>query len=64
MALWKPVGIMDCVYLGCDFFLIRFSLKEDNDLVLKKGPWFIGEHFLSIRPWKPNFDPDSANMAQ
>ena len=27
MALWKPAGRMDCVDLGCDFFLIRFSLK-------------------------------------
>ena len=26
-------------------------------MVLRKGPWFIGEHFLSIRPWEPNFKP-------
>ena len=32
-------------------------------MVLKKGPWFIGEHFLAIRPWEPNFDPDEANIA-
>lgn len=63
MALWKLAGRMDCVDLGCDFFLMRFSLKEDHDLVLKKGPWFIGEHFLSIKPWEPNFRPDSTNIA-
>ena len=54
---------MDYIDLGCDFFLTRFSIKEDHDLVLKKGPWFIGEHFLSIRPWEPNFKPDLANIA-
>ena len=37
-----------------DFFLVRFSQKEDYEKVLKDGPWFIGEHYLSIRKWKPN----------
>ena len=64
MALWKPTGRMDCVDLGCDFFLMRFSLREDHALVLKKGLWFIGEHFLSIRLWKPNFDLDFATLLQ
>jgi len=25
--------------------------------VLKRGPWFIGEHFHSIRKWEANFKP-------
>ncbi|XP_023900795.1 uncharacterized protein LOC112012649 [Quercus suber] len=57
LALWKPTGRIDCIDLGKDFFLIRFSLKKYHDLVLKKGPWFVGENFLSIRPWEPNFKP-------
>ncbi|XP_075650818.1 uncharacterized protein LOC142621440 [Castanea sativa] len=57
LALWKPVGRIDCIDLGKDFFLIRFLVKEDHDVVLKNGPWFIGENFLSIRPWVPNFKP-------
>lgn len=36
---------------------------EDYDLVLDKGPWFIGEHFLSIRPWIPNFRSCSADVS-
>ena len=28
-----------------------------------KGSWFIGDHFLSIRPWEPFFKPSSANVA-
>ena len=62
-ALWQPKGKIDCVDLECDFYLIRFSLKEDHDAVLMKGPWFIGEHFLSIRPWEANFRPEEANIA-
>nr|POF07980.1 hypothetical protein CFP56_55293 [Quercus suber] len=37
LALWKPVGKLDCIDLGRDYFLIRFSLQEDHDLVLKKA---------------------------
>nr|POF12125.1 uncharacterized protein CFP56_08886 [Quercus suber] len=31
--------------------------------VLDKGPWFIGENFLSVRPWEPNFKPSMADTA-
>jgi hypothetical protein len=63
MGLWKPVGRLDCVDLGHDFFLIRFGLVEDFDRVLKNGPWFISEHYLTIRPWQPNFKPSTANCS-
>ena len=62
-ALWKPKGKIDCVDLECDYYLIRFSLKEDHDTILIKDPWFIGEHFLSIRPWEANFRPEEDNIA-
>ena len=48
LAMWKPAGRLDCVGLGHGFFLTRLSLKEDCENILRKGPWFIGEHFLSI----------------
>ena len=48
--LWKPTGRIDCVDLGHDFYSVRFALKEDLDSVMEKGPWFIGGHFLFIRP--------------
>ena len=41
--------------LSHGFFLTRLSLKEDFENVLRKGPWFIGDHFLFLRPWEPNF---------
>ncbi|XP_075645458.1 uncharacterized protein LOC142616504 [Castanea sativa] len=33
------------------------------DAVLEKGSWFIGGHFLSIRPWEPFFKPSTANVS-
>nr|POE71315.1 uncharacterized protein CFP56_59744 [Quercus suber] len=38
-------------------------MKEDLDAVLRRGPWFIGEHFLSIRPWEPFFNLEVANVS-
>ena len=61
-SLWKPTGRLDCVNLEHGFYLTRFSLKDDYESILKKGPWFIGEHFLSIRPWEPDFSLESANV--
>lgn len=63
LSLWKPEGWMDCIDLGSDFFLIKFHTKEDHDRVLRDGPWFVGGHYLSIRCWKPNFRPSSANLS-
>ena len=49
-ALWNPTARMTCVDLGKDFFLIKFSAEENYDKVLRGGPWFIGGHFLAIKP--------------
>lgn len=54
---------MDCVNLGRDFFLIRFSSNEDYDHVLRRGPWFIGGHFLAIMPWEPYFNASEAKLS-
>lgn len=62
-SLWKPVGHLDCVDLGKDFFLDRFTVKEDYVRVFKSGPWFVGGHYLSIWCWEPNFRPSSASVS-
>lgn len=49
--------------LGNEFFLTRFSMKEDLDAVLRRGPWFIGEHFLSIRLWEQFFKLELSNIS-
>ena len=63
MSSWKPCGKLDYIDLEQDFILICFSLKEDYDRVLKKGPWFVGGHYLFIRKWEPNFKPSTASVS-
>ena len=62
-ALCKSMVKMNCVNLGRDFFLIRFSSTEDYDHVLCGGTWFIGEHFLAIMPWELYFKASKAKLS-
>ncbi|KAJ7976173.1 reverse transcriptase [Quillaja saponaria] len=36
--IWKPKGILKVIDLGNNFFLIRFSMKSDMELVTQGGP--------------------------
>ena len=62
-ALWKLATRMDYVNLGNDYFLIKFYCSDDYDKVLCGGPWFIGEHFLAIKPWEPYFRASGDNLS-
>nr|XP_023908557.1 uncharacterized protein LOC112020226 [Quercus suber] len=64
MQLWKPAGRLDCIDLENDFYLIKFGLVEDFERVLKGGPWFVGEHYLTIRAWEPHFKPLEATCSK
>ena len=61
-ALWRPIAKMDCVNLGKDYFLIKFHSPDDYDNVLRGCPWFVGEHFLAIKPWEPYFKASGDNL--
>ena len=54
---------MECIDLGNDFFLIRFSIIKDRARVLKGGLWFVEGHYLSIRCWELNFMAEIANLS-
>jgi hypothetical protein len=60
--MWNFAGNFSCVDLGLGFFLIRFDSQSGFKDVLKRGPWFIGEHFLSLRLWVPNFRAFEASI--
>ena len=58
-----PVGRMDCIDIGNDFFLIRFELQSNLETVLKGGPWFVRQHFLAIKQYKPKFKAEEASFS-
>jgi hypothetical protein len=39
------------------FFLFEFISKEDQDLIFRSGPYFMGPQGLYLNRWTPDFDP-------
>ena len=61
--LRKRSGRIDYIDLGQDFFLIKFECREDIDNVLKGGPWFIGQQFLTIQLWELKFKASTTSFS-
>jgi hypothetical protein len=58
-SLWKFLLCRSWRGVFSDKIDLRTSFEE----VLKGGPWFIGEHFLSLRLWTPNFRASAASVS-
>lgn len=52
----------DLIDLNNDFFIVRLTNKEDYKTALLGGPWMIGNHYLHVQRWKPNFITDEATI--
>ena len=62
-GIWKPKGKFSMIDLGYDFFLVRFSILDDYQKALEQGPWFMGENYLSVRKWEPEFQAAKAKVS-
>jgi hypothetical protein len=57
--MWVRKGIINIIDLGNDYYLVAFSHQEDQYAALMNGPWFIYDHYLTVKEWSPNFHPAS-----
>lgn len=46
-----------------DFFIVRFTSREEYCLALLTGPWMIGNNYLHVQRWQLNFVADEAIIA-
>lgn len=60
--LWVSNGDISIIDLGNDFFLVTFTSEKDRDFALGQGPWLIYDHYLIVREWCPNFQPERASI--
>ena len=44
--------------VGHAYYVVRFNHLADYEFVLSQGPWLIGDSYLTIRKWVPNFIAD------
>ncbi|KAL4389891.1 hypothetical protein AHAS_Ahas03G0090400 [Arachis hypogaea] len=61
-TMWAKRGSLEVIDLGNEYFLVKFFNGEDLDYALTEGPWKIFDHYLTVRLWKPEFDPMKASI--
>ncbi|KAJ4830424.1 hypothetical protein Tsubulata_023054 [Turnera subulata] len=50
LQVWKPSGSLVLLDLGQGCFLASLHQLEDVEKVIKKEPWMVQGHYLTIRP--------------
>ncbi|XP_019257717.1 PREDICTED: uncharacterized protein LOC109235928 [Nicotiana attenuata] len=53
--LWRPTKNFPLIDLGDDYYIVKFTKRENMEKAFTQGPWFINGHYLSITKWRPNF---------
>lgn len=43
------------ISLGNDFFIVKLGGCTEYERALTEGPWLIGDNYLHVQRWKPNF---------
>lgn len=56
--MWVRKGIISIIDLSNDYYLVAFSHEDDKRAAMMSGPWFIYDHYLSVKDWRPNFQPE------
>jgi len=52
---WALRGDFSLIDIRCDYYVTQFTNIEDYDHVMMNGPWMIGDNYMVIREWIPNF---------
>ncbi|XP_058775267.1 uncharacterized protein LOC131649522 [Vicia villosa] len=55
--MWVRKGIISIIDLSNDYYLVAFSHEDDKKAAMLNGSWFIYDHYLTVKEWRPNFQP-------
>ncbi|XP_058760339.1 uncharacterized protein LOC131633626 [Vicia villosa] len=56
--MWVRKGIISIIDLSNDYYLVAFSHEDDKKAAMANNPWFIYNHYLTVKDWRPNFQPE------
>lgn len=59
-SMWKIQSPFVLIDLSTDFFIVRFTSKDEYCAALLKGPWMLGDNYLHVQRWQPDFVADDA----
>jgi hypothetical protein len=62
--MWVRRGVINIIDLSNDYYLVAFSHEEDQYAALVDRPWFIYDHYLTVKEWSPNFHPASDTIKE
>jgi hypothetical protein len=62
--MWVRKGVINIIDLSNDCYLVAFSHEDDQYSALMDGPWFIYDHYLTVKEWSPNFHPASDTIKE
>ncbi|XP_058786104.1 uncharacterized protein LOC131660794 [Vicia villosa] len=62
--MWVRKGVISIIDLSNDYYLVAFSHEDDKKVAISKGPWFIYDHYLTVKDWRPNFQPDCDSIVE
>ncbi|XP_020689233.1 uncharacterized protein LOC110104462 [Dendrobium catenatum] len=62
MRIWKLKGTFELIALTDGFFLFKFSLPKDYDMVWSKGAWFFHGNPFIFQKWTKSFNPTRENF--
>ncbi|XP_058784964.1 uncharacterized protein LOC131659629 [Vicia villosa] len=60
--MWVRRGVISIIDLSNDYYLVAFSHEDDKKAAMENGPWFIYDHYLTVKDWKPNFKPETESI--
>ncbi|KAJ8762475.1 hypothetical protein K2173_007914 [Erythroxylum novogranatense] len=64
LQIWNPKGELELIDLPNDYFIVKFSNKEDRDFTMFEGPWMVQGHCLLVQEWTPAFHPLEAKVSK
>ena len=53
---------LELIAIENGFFLAKFLSSNDYEFAKYEGPWMIFGHYLTVRPWHPNFEPNQDTL--
>ncbi|CAI0424660.1 unnamed protein product [Linum tenue] len=62
-TLWAKTGNIQVASLAYGFYVVRFTNQIDYERASVGGPWMISDYYITVRPWRRNFNPQLAEVA-
>ncbi|XP_057444481.1 uncharacterized protein LOC130736701 [Lotus japonicus] len=62
--VWRLKGGFDLLDADNGFYMVKFDMKEDREMVINGGPWMIFDHYLAVSTWSSEFISPAAKVAK